>query len=144
MQLDKEARSKEEFESLRGQRIRGATGVLLGIVITGLFLLLLFDPFGWLAGSPQVHDAKKWVALSFGAIVVPCIAGIWFLLVGPVRWGVIIGGLPGRSSSRDYLIFRSQDPRRFWLTWRINLYVLICPLASAFGAASLRCGTFKR
>jgi hypothetical protein len=71
--------------------------ICFAIVITGLFLLILFDPFGWLDGPPRVHEAKKWVVLSIGGILVPAFAGIWFLLIAPLRWGVIVGGGYGRS-----------------------------------------------
>jgi hypothetical protein len=141
MQPDRELPLRREFESPRGLRIRSVTGAILAIMVTSLLVLLLLDPFGWLAGRREVHEAKKLVALSFGAILVPSLGGIWYLLVAPVRWGVIVGGGYCRWSSRDdYLVFRSEDPRQFWSLWRINLYFLVaaCSIGTWCSIASVQ------
>src|ERR1044071_6826393 len=138
MQRDSESRLRQDFESPRGLRIRGAFGATVASIVAGLLLILLLDPLGWLAGPPAIHEAKKYVALSLGAIMLPCIGGIWFLVVAPLRWGAIIGGNP--KSAKEYLVFRSEDPRRFWSIWRVNVLILLAGFGTAIwcSTASIR------
>jgi len=70
--------------------------------------------------------------------MLPCIGGIWFLVIAPLRWGAIIGGNP--NSANEYLVFRSEDPRRFWSIWRLNVLMLIAGFAIAIwcSAGSIR------
>src|SRR5437016_10755012 len=107
MQKEKEQLLRQDYESPRSLKSKGLMAAIFLAVLTGILIFVLFDPLGWLAGSPAVHDAKKYIALSIGAILLPCVGGIWFLVIAPVRWGVI-------TSFDDHLVFRSEEPGRFW------------------------------
>jgi len=64
--------------------------------VVGLLLLLLFDPFGWWP-SAAIHEAKKMVALSVGAILLPALADL--VLVIASSMGTIIGAIPNQQAS---------------------------------------------
>jgi Na+/phosphate symporter len=101
---------KKEFESPRNRLRFGLMGLAFLTLGAVMLLVILFDPLGWLAGTPPAHEAKKWIAMSICFVLVPALAGIWFMIIRPFQTGVIT------SSSKyqaPHVILRSEDPSGF-------------------------------
>jgi hypothetical protein len=128
---------KAEFESSRGQLRLGVTGIVLGGLGIAIFLTLLFDPFKLLGGPPPVHEAKKWIALCICGIWLPGLFGVWFMVIQPLKCGVVIvGGWSKFGNSPLRLVLRSEAPARF--RFRILLNCMLLAAVFAIGVGSLR------
>src|SRR5262245_1588013 len=86
------AQLKKEYESPRVQLRLGIIGLVAFVLLSATFLTLFFDPFRWLAGPPEVHEAKKWIALCICFILFPGVSGIWFMVICPLRTGITTRG----------------------------------------------------
>src|SRR5262249_44540215 len=114
----------------RGPMKKFALLSLAAVTVTAACLLLLFDPFNWLAGTPPVHDAKKRIALSLCLIFLFGIPGIWFMIIQPLQTGVtLIDVRPYTWALRELL--RSGHPLRF----RFNIFLHFILLAVLFAVA---------
>jgi hypothetical protein len=101
---------RREFHSPRYQLRLGLMGFVFVVVGVAALLLVTFDPFGWLAGDHPVREAKKLIAGSTCFILLPTLAGVWFMIVRPLQTGVIVST---RKSEASRLVMRSEDPAGF-------------------------------
>jgi hypothetical protein len=120
---------RKEFESPRGQWTFIVIGAVFLVVAVGAFLILFVDPFGWFDGPPAVGEAKKWLAICVCFMWIPAIAGVWFMVIKPLKSGVVTGGSKHRS---PYIVFRSEAPARFrgHLIWNCILLIATFALAT--------------
>src|SRR5688572_9823320 len=102
---------KREFESPRGQLRFALMGSVLLDVGAGAFLMLFYDPLGWLKGPPAVHQAKKSIAMLICFVWIPVLAGVWFMVIQPLQTGITTGG--GSKRRAPYVVLRSEEPARF-------------------------------
>jgi hypothetical protein len=127
---------KREFESPRGQLKMGLMGLAFGGVGIAMFVILFFDPFGILEGTPAVHEARKWIALCICFIWLPAVSGIWFMVIQPLQTGVLTRGGWANGRNLPHLVLRSEEPARFRFHILLNCVLLAAVLV--FGAGMLR------
>src|SRR5947207_11947097 len=101
---------KKEFESPRGQLKFAFTGLLFLAGGAATLCILLLDPLGLLSGPPAVHEAKKWLAVGICFVWIPVLGGIWFMILRPLKTGIVSGGSKYRAA---YVVLRSEEPARF-------------------------------
>jgi hypothetical protein len=114
---------KKRLDSTRRDLSLGKVGVVFLVIWALAFSIYLFEPFGWFEGTPAVHEAKKWILLSIIFIWIPSFAGVWFLIIRPLRTGVT-GGSRGKFQM-PYVVLRSERPRRFRIELWCNVIIII-------------------
>jgi hypothetical protein len=90
--------------------------------------IMVLEPFGWFDGTPAVHEAKKWIMVCITFIWIPVLAGVWFLIVRPLRTGIAKGG---SKYQVPYEVVRSEEPRRFRVEIWCNVLIIILGFAIA-------------
>src|SRR6478752_7217148 len=100
---------KRVLDSSREPSKFGWVGMVFLVVWVAVLSVWLFDPFGWLDGTPAVHEAKKWIGICISFIWIPVLAGVWFLIILPLRTGIAKGGSKYRA---PYVFMRSEEPRK--------------------------------
>jgi len=128
-----ETELKKQFESPRIQLKLGVTGLVVFALLTLAFFTVFFDPFRRLDGPPEVHEAKKWIVLCIGFILLPAASGIWFMVIHPLRTGITTRGRWDRNMN-PHIVLRSEEPVRFRLHIFWNCVLLTAALAFGFGA----------
>ena len=131
--------TNQEFEGrLASERLQSPLATLSGIAAAATVavgILLLFDPFDWLSGSPEVHEAKKGIALSI-TIISLVLSASWLMIFHPLQTGMIqVGGWPNvmMFSSFPRLVLRSSAPVRFRFRVFLNGVMLAAMVAFAAG-----------
>jgi hypothetical protein len=117
---------KREFHSPRNQLQLGLMGLIFLAVGVVALLFLTFDPLSWLAGDPPVREAKKVIAMSICFILLPTLAGVWFMMVRPLQTGVVVST---RRSGTTKVILRSEDPAGFRSLIWWNGFMLVAALS---------------
>lgn len=119
---------KREFKSPRNQWRFAITSLAIVALVTVAFMVTFFDPLGWFSGSHDLREAKKGVTISVCFIWLPMIAAVWFLVIRPLRTGVVSGGSKYRT---PYLVLRSEQPRKFQSEIWGNVFLIIFGFAVA-------------
>src|SRR5262245_41454742 len=107
-----------------------------GFIVCAAALHLIFgDPFGWFTGSPEVRDAKQGIA-GGSFITLFVLPGIWYCIIYPLKHGVTTGG-GYKYGPPLYVVFRSEDPKKFRSLMRWNVAIVLVGLLMGVGCLAV-------